>query len=176
LERYLAFSATHDFLTGLPNRTLFNDHYILALAGAKRFNKKLAIMVLDIDHFKNINDDLGHPPGDQLLKEFASRLSSVVRKADTVSRMGGDEFVLLVTEVSETEHIANIAQKLLDISTKPFVLDNHEVKITISLGISCYPDNGEDIEILVKCADLAMYQTKKNGRNNYSLYQPIMSL
>jgi len=176
LERDLAFAATHDFLTGLPNRILFNDHYTLALAGAKRYHKKLAIMVLDIDHFKVINDALGHPYGDQLLKEFGSRLSSTVRKADTVSRIGGDEFALLVTEVAGTENVANVAQKMLGNARKPFRLNNHEVRITVSIGISNYPDDGEDVETLIKYADTAMYQAKRNGRNSYLRYEPSMSL
>ena len=176
LERNLAFAATHDFLTGLPNRTLFNDHYILALAGAKRYHKKLAILVLDIDHFKDINDSLGHLYGDQLLKEFGERLSSIVRKTDTVSRMGGDEFTLLLTEVNETESVANnLAQKILDNARKPFMLNNREVRITASIGISNYPDDGEDIEVLIKYADTAMYQAKKEGRSNYLRYKPVMS-
>jgi len=176
LERDLAFAATHDFLTGLPNRILFNDHYTLALAGAKRYHKKLAIMVLDIDHFKDINDALGHPYGDQLLKEFGNRLSSTVRKADTVSRIGGDEFALLVTEVAGTENVANVAQKMLGNARKPFRLNNHEVRITVSIGISNYPDDGEDVETLIKYADTAMYQAKRNGRNSYLRYEPSMSL
>jgi diguanylate cyclase (GGDEF)-like protein/PAS domain S-box-containing protein len=176
LERDLAFAATHDFLTGLPNRTLFNDHYTLALAGAKRYHKKLAIMVLDIDHFKDINDALGHPYGDQLLKEFGNRLSSTVRKADTVSRIGGDEFALLVTEVAGTENVANVAQKMLGNARKPFRLNNHEVRITVSIGISNYPDDDEDVETLIKYADTAMYQAKRNGRNSYLRYEPSMSL
>ena len=175
LERDLAFAATHDSLTGLPNRTLFNDHYALALAGAKRYHKKLAIMVLDIDHFKDINDALGHPYGDQLLKEFGNRLSSTVRKADTVSRIGGDEFALLVTEVAGTENVANVAQKMLGNARKPFRLNNHEVRITVSIGISNYPDDGEDVETLIKYADTAMYQAKRNGRNSYLRYEPSMS-
>jgi diguanylate cyclase (GGDEF)-like protein/PAS domain S-box-containing protein len=176
LERSLAFAATHDFLTGLPNRALFNDHYVLALASAKRYDKKLAIMVLDIDHFKGINDALGHPYGDQLLKEFGRRLSSIVRKTETVSRIGGDEFALLLTEVAETEDTANVARKILENARKPFTIDNHEVRITTSIGISNYPDDGEDIEILIKYADTAMYQVKNSGRNNYLRYEPSMSL
>ena len=175
LERDLAFAATHDSLTGLPNRTLFNDHYSLALAGAKRYHKKLAIMVLDIDHFKDINDALGHPYGDRLLKEFGNRLSSTVRKADTVSRIGGDEFALLVTEVAGTENVASVAQKMLGNARKPFRLNNHEVRITVSIGISNYPDDGEDVETLIKYADTAMYQAKRNGRNSYLRYEPSMS-
>jgi len=176
LERDLAFAATHDSLTGLPNRTLFNDHYALALAGARRHHKRLAIMVLDIDHFKDINDALGHPYGDQLLKEFGNRLSGTVRKADTVARIGGDEFALLVTEVAGTEDIANVAQKMLGNARKPFRLNNHEVRITVSIGISNYPDDGEDVETLIKYADTAMYQAKRNGRNTYLRYEPSMSL
>jgi diguanylate cyclase (GGDEF)-like protein/PAS domain S-box-containing protein len=175
LERNLSFAATHDFLTGLANRTLFTDHYILALAGAKRYHKKLAIMVLDIDHFKDINDALGHHNGDQLLKEFGTRLSGVVRKTDTVSRLGGDEFALLLTEVTEIENLANVAQKILENVSKPLMLNNHEVRITASIGISYYPDDGEDIETLIKYADAAMYQAKQNGRNNFLRYEPRMT-
>jgi diguanylate cyclase (GGDEF)-like protein len=175
LERNLAFAATHDFLTGLPNRNLFSDHYFLALAGAKRSHKKLAIMVLDIDHFKNINDSLGHNCGDQLLKELGNRLSSIVRKTDTVSRLGGDEFALLLTEVADTENIAHVAEKLLENARKPFMFNNHEVRTTASIGISHYPDDGEDLEILIKYADTAKYQAKRKGRNNHLRYRPSMS-
>jgi len=176
LERNLAFAATHDSLTGLPNRILFTDHYMLALAGAKRYHKKLAIIVLDIDHFKDINDALGHHYGDQLLKEFGNRLSNVVRKTDTVSRMGGDEFALLLTEVTEIKNIANVAQNILENISKPFTLNNHNYRITASIGISTYPDDGEDIETLMKYADTAMYQAKQNGRNNCLLYESSMGL
>jgi diguanylate cyclase (GGDEF)-like protein len=176
LERNLAFSATHDVVTGLPNRTLFNDRYLLALAGAKRYHKKLAIMVLDIDHFKDINDSLGHPYGDRLLTEFGGRLSGIVRKTDTVSRMGGDEFALILTEVAETRNISDIAQKIVEKARKPFMLGNDEVRITVSIGVSNYPDDSEDIETLVKYADIAMYQAKKNGRNNYVCYEPNLSV
>jgi diguanylate cyclase (GGDEF)-like protein len=176
LERDLAFAATHDSLTGLPNRTLFNDHFNLALAGAKRHHKKLAVMVLDIDRFKDINDTLGHPYGDQLLKQFGNRLSSTVRGGDTVARIGGDEFAVLVTEVAGTEDIANVAQKMLANARKAFRLNNHEVRITASIGVSNYPEDGEDIETLVKYADTAMYQAKNNGRNHYLRYEPSMSL
>ena len=176
LERNLAFAATHDSLTGLPNRTLFIDHYMLALAGAKRHHNILAIMILDIDHFKDINDALGHLYGDQLLKEFGNRLTCIVRKTDTVSRMGGDEFAILLNEVTEAENTASVAQKILKNTGNPFLLNNLEVRITASIGISTYPDDGEDIEILVKYADIAMYQAKENGRNNYLRYEPGMSL
>jgi diguanylate cyclase (GGDEF)-like protein len=176
LERNLAFAATHDIVTGLPNRMLFNDHYNLALAGAKRYHKKLAIAVLDIDHFKDINDTFGHHYGDELLKEFGNRLCSIVRKTDTVARIGGDEFALLMTEVIEIENITNFAQKILANVRKPFVLNDRKVRIAVSIGISNYPDDGEDVEILIKYADTAMYQVKNNGRNNYLRYRPCMVL
>ncbi len=175
LERNLAYSATHDSLTGLPNRALFSDHFSLAMAGARRYGKKLAVMVLDIDHFKDINDSLGHHWGDQLLQEFGNRLAGIVRKADTVSRMGGDEFALLVTEVSGIEDIASIAQKILDDARRPFMLAGREVRITTSIGISSYSDDGEDVETLIKHADTAMYQVKNGGRNHYLRYEPGMS-
>jgi diguanylate cyclase (GGDEF)-like protein/PAS domain S-box-containing protein len=176
MERNLAFAATHDFLTGLPNRNLLNDHYTLALAGARRYNKKLAIMVLDIDRFKDINDALGHNYGDQLLKEFGNRLSSILRKTDTVSRVGGDEFALLLTEVADREYMADVAQKILENARKPFLLHNHEVRITASIGISNYPDDGEDMETLIKRADTAMYQAKRSGGNNCVRYKSGISL
>ena len=176
LERNLAFAATHDSLTGLPNRTLFTDHYVLALAGAKRHHKKIALMILDIDRFKDINDVLGHHYGDQLLKEFGNRLCSVVRKTDTASRLGGDEFAVLLTEVAEIENVTKVAEKILEEARRPFTLDDHEVRITVSIGISNYPDDGEDIETLMKYADRAMYQAKENGRDNYLRYESSMSL
>ncbi len=176
LERNLAFEATHDFLTGLPNRTLFTDHFNLAIAGARRYQKKLAILLLDIDHFKNINDALGHHYGDLLLKEFGKRLSNVTRKTDTASRLGGDEFILLMTEAADTESIAIMSQRILKQVRKPFMLNDHEVKITISVGVSVYPDDSEDLATLLKYADIAMYQAKQDGRNNYARYEPSMSI
>jgi diguanylate cyclase (GGDEF)-like protein/PAS domain S-box-containing protein len=176
LERNLSFAATHDFLTGLPNRALFINHCLLALAGAKRYHKKFALMVLDIDYFKDINDVLGHHSGDQLLKEFGARLSGIVRDTDTVARMGGDEFALLLTEVTQAENVANVAQKLLENIRRPFTLNNQEVRITASIGTAGYPDDAEDIETLIKYADVAMYHAKGNGRDNYLGYEPIMSL
>jgi putative two-component system response regulator len=166
--------AYHDPLTGLPNRVLFNDRYAIALAGAKRYHKKIALMVLDIDHFKNINDTLGHGAGDEVLKDFSGILLSILRKTDTVMRLGGDEFVIMITDVVEPGHIANVAQKVLEATRKPFMFHDHEVRITASIGISSYPEDGEDVEMLLKCADIAMYHIKEAGRDNYTRYVPGM--
>ena len=166
--------AYHDPLTGLPNRTLFNDRYIIAMAGAKRYNKKIGFMVIDIDHFKNINDTFGHAAGDEILKNFSSVMLSILRKTDTVMRLGGDEFVIMLTDVTEVEHIVNVAQKVLEAVRKPFTYHGHEVTITASIGISSYPEDGENVETLLKCADLAMYDIKKKGRDNYTRYVPGM--
>ena len=162
--------AYHDPLTGLPNRALFNDRYALTLAAAKRYHKKIGIMVLDIDHFKNINDTFGHAAGDVVLKDFSGMLLSILRKTDTVMRLGGDEFVIMMTDSVETEHMATVAQKVLAATRKPLMLHDDEVKITTSIGISSYPEDGEDIEILLKYADIAMYHAKETGRDNYMRY------
>ncbi len=162
--------AYHDPLTGLPNRVLFNDRYTMALAGAKRYHKKIGLMVLDIDRFKNINDTLGHAAGDDVLRDFSSRLLSILRQTDTVMRSGGDEFVIMMTDVVEPESITNVAQKVLEATRKPFMFHDHEVRITASIGISGYPEDGEDIEMLLKCADIAMYRIKETGRDNYTRY------
>jgi diguanylate cyclase (GGDEF)-like protein/PAS domain S-box-containing protein len=164
--------AYHDLLTGLPNRALFYDRYAIALAGAKRNQKQIAIMVLDIDHFKNINDTLGHDAGDEVLKDFSNKLLSTLRKTDTVTRLGGDEFAIMLTDVGDTEHIDNVAQKVLEATRKSFLFHEHEVRITASIGISSYPEDGEDIEKLLKHADIAMYHKKDQGGNNYTYYVP----
>jgi putative two-component system response regulator len=174
LENALAQLAYHDPLTGLPNRVLFNDRYSMALARAKRYHKKISLMVLDIDYFKNVNDTLGHAAGDEVLKDFSDKLLSILRKVDTVMRSGGDEFVIMITDVVEPEHIVNVAQKVLETTKKPFMFHDHEVRITASIGISSYPEDGEDIEMLLKCADIAMYHIKETGRDNYTRYVPGM--
>ncbi len=166
--------AYHDLLTGLPNRALFNDRYTIALAGAKRYHKNISLMVLDIDHFKNINDTLGHGAGDEVLKDFSSRMLSILRKTDTVTRIGGDEFVIMIPDVVETGQVANVAQKVLEATRKPFMYHDHEVRITASIGISSYPENGEDVEMLLKYADIAMYHIKETGRDSFASYIPGM--
>jgi diguanylate cyclase (GGDEF)-like protein len=146
----------------------------MALARAKRYHKKISLMVLDIDYFKNVNDTLGHAAGDEVLKDFSDKLLSILRKVDTVMRSGGDEFVIMITDVVEPEHIVNVAQKVLETTKKPFMFHDHEVRITASIGISSYPEDGEDIEMLLKCADIAMYHIKETGRDNYTRYVPGM--
>jgi diguanylate cyclase (GGDEF)-like protein len=131
-------------------------------------------MVLDIDHFKNINDTLGHAAGDEVLKEFSGILLNLLRKTDTVMRLGGDEFVIMVTDAVELEHIANVAQRILEAIRKPFMFHDREIRITTSIGISSYPKDGEEVEILLKYADIAMYHTKETVRDNYTRYVPGM--
>jgi putative two-component system response regulator len=162
--------AYHDPLTGLPNRALFNDRYEVALAGATRNHKKIGLMVLDLDHFKNVNDTLGHGAGDSVLKEFSSKMLNMLRKSDTVMRLGGDEFVIMVNDATEPADIDMIAQKVLEATRRPFILLDHEVRITASIGLSSYPEDGQDLERLLKCADLAMYHVKETGRDNYARY------
>jgi diguanylate cyclase (GGDEF)-like protein/PAS domain S-box-containing protein len=169
-EEKLAYMATHDPLTGLPNRMLFNDRLTLALAQAHRNQQKLAVMLLDLDHLKDVNDTLGHSVGDKLLQAVGERLTSLLRKSDTVARMGGDEFMLILPEIARVEDTARVAQKVLESFRGPFVFDGHEVHITTSIGIAIYPADGEDADTLVKNTDIAMYRAKAQGRNNYQHY------
>jgi diguanylate cyclase (GGDEF)-like protein len=166
--------AYHDLLTGLPNRALFNDRYTMAVAGTKRYHKGIALMMLDIDHFKNINDTLGHDAGDEVLKKFSGRLLSTLRQTDTVMRLGGDEFIIMITDLVESEYIANVAQRVLEATREPFRFHDHEIRTTTSIGISSYPEDGEDVEMLLKCADIAMYHIKETGGDNYTHYVPGM--
>jgi len=166
--------AYHDSLTGLPSRTLFNDRFAMAMADSKRNDKKTAVIILDLDHFKNVNDNFGHDVGDDLLKEVSGRLTSILRQTDTVCRMGGDEFALLISDASAREMIEEVAQRILAAIGKPFSLHGVKAWISASLGIAFYPEDGENLETLIKHADIAMYEVKKVGRNNYLYYQPGM--
>ncbi len=170
LEQKLADMATHDPLTGLPNRLLLNDRLAVGLTQAQRNDTRLAVMMLDLDRFKDVNDILGHGVGDQLLKAAGERLTGLVRKSDTVARMGGDEFVLLLPQIAKIEDATKVAQKILEAFRKPFVLDAHQIYTTTSIGIAIYPEDGEDVETLFKNADTAMYWVKEQGRDNYELY------
>ncbi|MGB9301718.1 MAG: diguanylate cyclase, partial [Anaerolineae bacterium] len=168
--RRLAF---HDPLTGLPNRALFNDRVDVALARARRDGDRLAVLLMDLDHFKEVNDNLGHTTGDQLLQAVGERLTALLRESDTICRMGGDEFLILLTGITAADAVTKVAHRVLESIRRPFVIDGHELKITTSLGIASYPDDAEDIDTLIKQTDFAMYLAKERGRDNYQRYNPL---
>ena len=167
--------AHHDVLTDLPNRILLQDRLSQAIELARRQGRQLAVMFMDLDQFKHINDSLGHAVGDQLLQSVAQRLVACVRHSDTVSRQGGDEFVLLLPHIEHAEDAALSAQKMLAALALPHRIDQHELHITASIGISIYPGDGQDTETLIKNADTAMYYAKENGRNNYKFFEQDMN-
>lgn len=169
-ERQLAYIATHDALTGLPNRVLFNDRLNLALAQAQRHQQRLAVLLLDLDRFKDINDTLGHSVGDQFLRVTGKRLNGLLRKSDTLARMGGDEFLFLVTEIVQSENATEVARKILESFQEPFLVEDNELRTTASIGVTIFPDDGADADTLLKNADIAMYSAKQRGRNNYQRY------
>jgi diguanylate cyclase (GGDEF)-like protein/PAS domain S-box-containing protein len=171
----LNYMAFHDSLTALPNRSLFYDRIYHGLARAQRSNSKLALMLLDIDRFKNINDSLGHDSGDLLLKAIAMRLNEGVRDMDTVARLGGDEFVVVLEGVHDMEDVVFIANKLLVTLARPLEIAGHEITTTVSIGVSVYPDDGTDTDELLKNADIAMYKAKEAGKNNCQFYAKGMS-
>ncbi|MEO6423665.1 MAG: EAL domain-containing protein [Candidatus Nitrotoga sp.] len=174
-EEQMVYIAQHDFLTNLPNRMMLHDRLTQAIAHAGREQRKVAVMFLDLDRFKVINDTLGHLVGDKLLKIVAGRISSVARTSDTVSRLGGDEFAIMLPYVGDTDDIATIALKLLAFVAGPCVIDGNEIEVTTSIGISVYPEDGRDSESLIAHADDAMYQAKGNGRNNYQFFTHEMN-
>ncbi|MFZ2752772.1 MAG: EAL domain-containing protein [Lysobacteraceae bacterium] len=166
----------HDVLTDLPNRTLLQDRLGQAIELARRQDRQLAVMFMDLDQFKHINDSLGHAVGDQLLQSVAERLMGCVRHLDTISRQGGDEFVLLLPYIEHAEDAAFTAQKILVALAQPHRIDENTIHIGASIGISIYPDDGQDAETLIKCADSAMYHAKENGRNNYQFFEQGMNV
>ena len=172
----MAHLAQHDFLTNLPNRVLLNDRIAQAIGLAERQGTTLAVLFLDLDNFKHINDSLGHAVGDQLLQSVTRCLGTCVRKSDTVSRQGGDEFVVLLSEAHDAQDSALTAEKILAALARPHVIDQHELHITTSIGISIYPADGRDAETLIKNADTAMYQAKDGGRNNYQFFTQDMNV
>ena len=174
-EERIRFLAQHDFLTGLPNRMLLQDRLSQELAHARRSGRHIAVLFVDLDRFKNVNDSLGHHLGDRLLMQVAERLSSCVRIDDTVSRQGGDEFIIALTDIRGPDDAAHVAQKVLDEVSQPFQLDGVEVHITPSVGISLYPEDGRDIDTLVRNADAAMYHAKDQGRNNFQFFVDELS-
>ena len=169
---YLAY---HDVLTDLPNRMLLQDRLEQAIEVAHRQDRRLALMYMDLDRFKHINDSLGHAVGDHLLQSVAKRLVGCVRQSDTVSRQGGDEFVLLLPLIEQAEDAALSAQKMLAALTHPHHVDGIDLHVSVSIGISIYPDDGRDAQTLIKCADTAMYYAKESGRNNYKFFEPEMN-
>jgi diguanylate cyclase (GGDEF)-like protein/PAS domain S-box-containing protein len=162
--------AYHDALTGLPNRVLMSDRLTVAMARAERTRKKLALMMLDLDKFKEVNDTLGHATGDLLLKAVAERLTQSLRKNDTVSRQGGDEFIVILPDLADKNDAGMLAQKILHLFHKPFHLVKQTISISTSIGIALYPDDGITVDELIKHADIAMYEAKKKGRNQYQYY------
>lgn len=175
IHQQLNHMATHDALTSLPNRTLFMDRLQIALAQSKRKKNKLAVMMLDLDHFKDVNDNLGHIIGDKLLKEIGDRLTSILRHNDTVARFGGDEFVILLSDLEREEYAAGVAKVILKALQKPFLLADHEIVTNASIGIAMFPDDCEDMESLLKKSDTAMYSVKTTGRNNYKFFSNVMN-
>jgi len=174
-ESRIRHLAEFDTLTQLPNRALLTDRLSQAIAMARRNGDKLAVLFIDLDRFKNINDSLGHATGDRILQEVASRLCLIVRESDTVSRLGGDEFVVVVTSLEHAGNAMPTAQKILASLGRPYQIDDHELQLTPSIGIAIYPDNGNDNESLLKNADAAMYHAKSSGRNNFQFFTPELN-
>lgn len=174
-EKRLVQLANYDSLTGLPNRTLFRDRLAHAVAQANRKNRLVALLFLDLDRFKMINDSLGHLAGDKLLQAVSGRLLANAREEDTVARLGGDEFTVILEDITNTEDATIVARKILEVMGKPFYLDGHEVFVTTSIGIAIFPLDGQGLDGLLKNADTAMYRAKEQGRNNYQFYTADMN-
>jgi len=174
-EENLLYVATHDTLTGLPNRYMFNQRFAHALQNAQRYHKSMALLFLDLDRFKFINDTLGHPFGDRLLQEAAGRLRLCLRESDTIARFGGDEFVALIEDFTAPGDVVSVAQKILHAVRWPFMLGGETCHLTASIGISLYPNDGEDLAGLLKNADIAIYRAKEQGKNNYLFYSEEMN-
>lgn len=174
-EEHIHHMARHDSLTGLPNRLLFSNLLDAALKTAERYKRTFAVMFIDLDRFKFINDTLGHEAGDTLLKEITARFKQALRGSDVIARLGGDEFVVLVQEVPDREHAAIVARKLLSAAIKPIELMGQECRVTASVGISLFPGDGQDEQTLMKNADSAMYHAKEEGKNNFQFYSSEIS-
>ena len=173
-EEQLQFQAHHDALTGLPNRALLLDRMSIAIAHAKRLESRIALFFIDLDNFKTINDSLGHALGDRLLQRTTTRISNVFREQDTIARLGGDEFVIMVEDVTDERHLINQAKRLLMAFAAPFEIDGNELHVTTSLGITVFPDDGDDPGTLIKNADMAMYHAKGEGKNGYHMFRQEM--
>ncbi|SDD26169.1 PAS domain S-box-containing protein/diguanylate cyclase (GGDEF) domain-containing protein [Paenibacillus sp. UNCCL117] len=169
-EERLTRLAYYDALTGLPNRRLFQDRFMQAMHIAKRYHHKLGILYIDLDDFKRINDKYGHSVGDELLTAAASRLSHSIRDPDTVCRMGGDEFVVLVQQVDQTDDMIKIGRRISEALRQPFDIGGHHIRISSSIGAALYPQDGYDGETLLQCADNAMYASKQLGKNQFRFF------
>lgn len=174
-ENLVRHQAYHDLLTHLPNRALFHDRLDQAISQAERNGHRLAVMFLDLDGFKTVNDTFGHPVGDRLLKLIADRLRNDIRRSDTFARFGGDEFCILLPRIRHRDDAAAVAHKLIDSLQRPFLVDGHQLTVGASIGIAVYPDAGESVDALVQSADIAMYQTKAFGKNGYQFFADGMS-
>ena len=171
VEEHMSHMAQYDALTHLPNRALFNDRLQQAVAAAQRHKEHLALMFLDLDKFKPVNDTYGHGVGDMLLQEVAQRIQECLRDSDTAARLGGDEFVVLLPTIEAAQDASKVGEKILHALNQPFELAGHTLNISSSIGVAVYPEHGSDEKLLVESADIAMYHAKKNGRNNVKLYQ-----
>lgn len=169
-EERLYHLARYDLLTDLPNRMLFYDRLRQGLLRARRNKRRLSVMFLDLDGFKQVNDELGHPLGDELLRQVARRLTAVLRASDTVARFGGDEFTISLPDLAADDDVSRVAQKIIEAVAKPYYLGNNRVQVTTSVGIAQYPQHGDDPDTLIAHADMAMYETKKGGKNGYRFY------
>ena len=169
-EKAIKHMAHHDALTGLPNRRLFNERIFLEISRSQRNNQKIGIMLFDLDHLKEVNDSFGHSVGDLLLQAVAQRLLGLLRKSDTVSRMGGDEFLLILPEMKQSKDAVLTAERILSALSTPFLLEGNQINITTSIGIVFFPDDGTEVDDLIKKADIAMYKAKEKGGNIYHFY------
>jgi len=176
MTEQMSYLAQHDALTDLPNRILLKDRLSQAIAASHRHGTRIAVLFLDLDGFKHINDSLGHAIGDKLLQSVAERLPVCVRSSDTVSRLGGDEFVVLLSEITHAADAGIIAAKILNALVAPHEIDPYSLRVTASIGVTTYPDDGQDSEILLNNADMAMYQAKQRGRNNYQFFEKSMNV
>lgn len=174
-EELMEHKAHHDALTDLPNRTLFRDRLHAALSMARRHDRQLGLLYIDLDLFKHVNDTMGHPAGDALLVEAAHRLTATVRESDTVARLGGDEFAVVLAEVSSVVEAEEVAQRIVEVMLRPFELNEGTASISASVGMALFPDHGGDAETLQKHADLALYAVKEGGRNGYRVYSPLLA-
>jgi diguanylate cyclase (GGDEF)-like protein/PAS domain S-box-containing protein len=172
----MSYLAQHDILTNLPNRMLLKDRLTQAIAACRRNHTRAAVLFLDLDGFKHINDSLGHAIGDKLLQSVANRLPGCVRHSDTVSRQGGDEFIVLLSEINQAQHASLTARKILDALIVPHDIDQYSLRVTASIGVTTYPEDGQEAEILIKNADMAMYRAKEEGRNKYQFFEQGMNV